>query len=74
MTVHPASADLKSVIEATRAAVLQGRAYVNGHATGGYTVTTQRTDTWNSRKPRIVTNVWLNGKLLRKADWIAQAV
>ena len=69
MTVHPADNSLKSVIAATRDAVAQGRPYVNGHAAGGYTVTSQRTQRRNSPHEHVVTHVWLSGKLLRKADW-----
>ena len=73
MTVHPSNKDLKTVIEATQQEVRCGRPYVNAFADGGYTVVSQRTDTWNSRKPRLLTHVWLNGKLLKKATWMELA-
>jgi hypothetical protein len=73
MTVHPINKDLKNVIEATQQEVRNGRPYVNAFADGGYTVVSQRIEAWNSRKPRFLTQVWLNGKLLKKAAWLKTA-
>lgn len=73
MTVHPEDKSLKSVIAACRSEVESGRAYVNGHADGGFTVVAQRTDGWNTKTRTIRVNVWNNGKLLRKAAWLAAA-
>lgn len=71
MTVHPEDKTLKSTIAACRAEVESGRAWVNGHADGGFTVVAQRTDNWNTKTKAIRVNVWLNNKLMRKAEWMA---
>ena len=71
MTVHPQDKSLKSMIAACPTEVEAGRAWVNGHADGGFTVVVQRTDRWNTKTRAIRVNVWNNGKLMRKADWLA---
>lgn len=70
MTVHPQDKSLKSMIAACRAEVESGRAWVNGHADGNFTVVAQRTDGWNTKTRTIRVNVWSNGKLMRKAEWM----
>ncbi len=73
MTAHPTNKSLKSMIAACRAEVESGRAYVNGHADGVFTGVAQRTDGWNTKARTIRINVWNNGKLMRKAEWLAAA-
>lgn len=67
--------DLKTVLNEARVAVINGKAFEQRIADGGYSLRVQRTDRWNSRAPRVVIHVWhrapgeKKSRLLTKAEW-----
>lgn len=69
--------DLKTALAEARVAVINGKAFEQRIADGGYSLRVQRTDRWNSRAPRVVIHVWHRAnageksRLLTKAEWQA---
>lgn len=69
--------DLKTVFTEAHASVMNGKAFEQRIADGGYSLRVQRTTRRNSRVPRVVVHVWhrtnpgKQARLLRKAEWQA---